>query len=167
MARKKTPAASPEGEHELPTTADLTVLDALPGGPPPKSLRELSSAFVELLATPSTQSRLRELAPDLKSFKGCNVDAGLQRVDETNALIKIGERVQNAYVRVRQRTVENNAWLRSFQTNLAQAQARAEVGSPVALGLAAMVKRRKAAIGVPKAAKTRAKKRRAKAKPKA
>jgi hypothetical protein len=151
-------------EQGLPSSGDLSVVEGLPGGPPPKGLHGWSSTFVALLETPAMQARLKELAPQLASFKGCNVDAGLQRVSETNQLIPIGERMQNGYVRVRQRIVENNRWLRTFQTNLAGAQASAAPGSPVALGLAQLVQRRNVALGLPAAAKTRARNKRAKAK---
>jgi hypothetical protein len=152
-------------DQPLPTADDLKLIAALPGGPAPKSLRALSSKFVDLLAMPAMQARLKDIAPQIASFKGCNVDAGLARVNETSQLIQVAARVQNAFVCVRQRIVENNRWLRTFQTNLAHAQATAAPNSPVALGLAQMVARRYNAMGVPTAAKTRAKQRRAKAKP--
>jgi hypothetical protein len=151
-------------EQGLPDASDLKIVDALPGGPAPKGLHGWSAAFVDLIAAPAMQARLQDIAPQLAAFYGCNVPAGLQRVAETRALILVGERVQNAYVRVRQRIVENNRWLREFQTHLAHAQSSAAPDSPVALGLAQMVARRSAALGVNAAAKTRARKQRAKAK---
>jgi hypothetical protein len=124
----------------------------------------VSSTFVELLGTPAMQARLRDLAPQLAAFAGCNVAAGLARLVETDQLIPIAERMQNGFIRVRARIVENNRWLRDFQTNLARAQASAAPSSAVALGLAQLAKRRQVAIGLPAAAKTRAHNKRVKSK---